>query len=256
VTPQGERKDLWMILHEVFMASGYHFMGAPALSRLAKLLDLIGYKLGLRYPLSFRPRLLMRIMLLAGKVSRRKLRGSRQGLLLGELHTGSFFKKRILTPDGLADLAPPDFIAQRPILEEFFHQEKAYAGFKLIGQRQRHTHNSWFHNVQSFMEKEQTNRAIIHPADAVRLSISDGDEIVVQSATGSIRLPARLSDEVMPGVIAIPHGWGHREPSGLTVARTFPGVNVNILTPSGPGTIESLSGMARLSGIRITVAKS
>ena len=256
VTPQGERKDLWVILHEVLMASGYHFMGMPVLSRLAKLLDLIGHKLGRRHPLSFRPRLLMRIMLLAGRVSWRKLRKSRQGLVLGEHHTGRFFKKRILTPHGLADLAPPQFIAQRPILEDFLRQEKAYAGFKLIGQRQHHTHNSWFHNVQTFMEKERTNTATIHPADAARLAVGDGDEIVVQSATGSIRLPARLSDEVMPGVIAIPHGWGHREPSGLTVARAFPGVNVNALTPSGPGALESLSGMARLSGIRISVEKS
>jgi len=257
VRPKGERKDLWVMLHEVLLAAGYHPMGLPALSLVVKPLDLLGKRLGRARPLSFNPLLMLRGMLLMGGVSWRKLKASPQGLLLGEHRVGRFFKKRILTPDKKAFLAPPEFIAQLSRMEDFFRAEESYTGFKLIGQRQRRTHNSWLHNVPSFMERERTNTAIIHPEDAARLGgIADGDEIEVRSDTGSIRLPARVSDEVMPGVIAIPHGWGHHEPSGLNVARAFPGVNVNALTPSGPGTLEPLSGMARLSGIRVGIAKA
>lgn len=257
VKPEGERKDLWVMLHEVLLAAGYHPMGLPALSLVVKPLDFLGKRLGRPQPLSFNPLMMLRGMLLMGGVSWRKLKESPQGLVLGEHRVGRFFKKRILTEDKKAFLAPPECIAQLSRMEEFFRAEADYTGFKLIGQRQRRTHNSWLHNVPSFMERERTNTATIHPEDASRLGgIADGNEIEVASDTGSIRLPARISDEVMPGVIAIPHGWGHNEPSGLNVARAFPGVNVNALTPSGPGTLEPLSGMARLSGIRVTVAKA
>lgn len=255
VAPRGERKDIWMILHEVLLAAGYHPLGIPALSLLTKPLDRLGRALGRTRPVSFDPWFLMRLLLLVSRVSWRRLRHG-GGLLLGEHRTGRFFTHRILTPDRKADLAPPEFIAQRPVLEEFLLEETAYTGFKLIGQRQRRTHNSWFHNVKAFMEKERTNVATVHPGDAGRMGIGDGDAIVVRSVTGAIRLPARLSDEVMPGVVAIPHGWGHHEPSGLNVARAYPGVNVNMLTPSGPEALERLSGMARLTGIRISVEKA
>lgn len=255
VKPKGECKDLWVILHEVLMAAGYPPLGIPALAPFLRALDAVGHRRGRAHPLSFNPRLLMRLMLLVGGVSWRKLKNSRQGLLLGRHRIGRFFKNRILTVDKKADLAPAAFVAQQPALDEFLRQEQAYSGFKLIGQRQRHTHNSWFHNVKTFMEKERLNVATMHPEDAGKLSIADGDEIEVKSITGSIRLPVRISAEIMPGVIAIPHGWGHREPSQLHVARAFPGVNVNALTPSGPGTLERLSGMARLTGIHVDVAK-
>jgi anaerobic selenocysteine-containing dehydrogenase len=126
---------------------------------------------------------------------------------------------------------------------------------KLIGQRQRRTHNSWFHNVESFVKKEKTNYVSINPADAKSLNIKDNDIVEVKNRFGRIEIPAIITDEVMSGVVAIPHGWGHDKPSGLTVARRYPGVNVNKITAAGAGNLEKFAGMAKLTGVRVSIKK-
>ena len=67
-------------------------------------------------------------------------------------------------------------------------------------------------------------------------------------------LPASLTDDMMPGSVALPHGWGHRGADGLTVASTTTGANVNVLAADGPDAIEPISGMAQLTGILVDVA--
>jgi len=71
-----------------------------------------------------------------------------------------------------------------------------------------------------------------------------------------VRLPVSLLEDLMPGVVALPHGWGHQPALGLSVAARTEGVNVNLLAPDGPGNLEGVSGMARLTGIDVEVEKS
>ncbi len=256
VKPKAERRDTWRIMHDIIRASGYDFGGNKALSITAGLLDGAAKALGRPGPWSFSPHLMMRAQLLAGKRSWQSLKDGPQGLLLGEHLVGRFFSGRIRTPDGKANLAPEPFIGSASELDEFYRREKDAAGFQLIGLRQRITHNSWFHNAESLVKDVLTNKAILNPEDADALKINDGDIVRVSTDFGSIELPATVSEEVPPGVVAVPHGWGHGIKSGLSAAKKRPGVNVNLLLPSGPGTMEKLAGMAKMTGVRVKIEKA
>jgi len=198
---------------------------------------------------------MLRISLLINGISFKKLKEARHGLKLKEHETGNFFKKYIMTDDKKIHLAPVEFVNQKDTLDAFFEEEKRKEGFKLIGQRQRRTYNTWMHNVKSFMEKSVTNYVSMNREDAGRLNISDGDTVEVKSKTGCIHIPAKIVDTLMPGVVSIPHGWGHRMKSGLKVARKYPGVNVNILAASGPDNLEHCCGMTKLTGIPVDIQK-
>jgi anaerobic selenocysteine-containing dehydrogenase len=255
VPPAAERRETWQALHQILAAAGYPEWNHRLLGPLGRAADRIGSIFGLPEPLSFPARLLLRATIAASDVDWETLINSPHGLRLTPHRVGRFFSHRILTPDRKINLAPAEFIAERAALETFFASEREYTGLKLIGQRQRRTHNSWLHNVESFMVREQTNRALVNPADAAVRGIADGDMVEVETEAGAIRLPAVITDDIMPGAVAVPHGWGHDRPSGLSVARRYPGVNVNALIASGPETLEKLAGMARLTGVRVRMKK-
>jgi formate dehydrogenase len=123
---------------------------------------------------------------------------------------------------------------------------------RLIGLRELRSHNSWMHNAPLLMRGGRTHAARIHPNDAERLGIADGDRCRIASAHGSIEIEATLTDEVKPGTVAVPHGWGHT--GGWQVANAAGGANVNVLASSDPEDLERLAGMAHLNGIAIRVA--
>jgi anaerobic selenocysteine-containing dehydrogenase len=94
---------------------------------------------------------------------------------------------------------------------------------------------------------------MVHPDDAARLGVVDGADVCVSSRVGSISLPAQVTDEVMPGVISIPHGWGHSSPgASLRVAAERPGANSNVLADEL--LLDPLSGTAVLNGIPVSLA--
>ena len=126
---------------------------------------------------------------------------------------------------------------------------------RLIGMRESRSENSWLHNAPLLMRGDRTPRAVMHVDDAARRGIADGDEVAVRSPYGKIALPATLTEDIVAGTVAIPHGWGHRG-GGWRVANGVGGVNVNDLTSNDPGDVEALSGMAWLSGVPIEVERS
>jgi anaerobic selenocysteine-containing dehydrogenase len=127
---------------------------------------------------------------------------------------------------------------------------------RLIGMRQARSENSWMHNSPLLMRGDRTPRALMHVDDAKARGIADGDEIAVRSPYGKIALPASLTEDIVAGVVAIPHGWGHDGKGGWRVANRVGGVNVNDLTSNDPDDVESVSGMAWLSGVPIEVERS
>jgi len=127
---------------------------------------------------------------------------------------------------------------------------------KLIGMRNSRSENSWMHNAPLLMRGERGPKAVMHVADAGLRGIGDGDEIAVRSPYGKISLPASLTEDIVPGTVAIPHGWGHSGTGGWRVANSVGGANVNELTSDDPDDVESLSGMAWLSGVPIEVERS
>lgn len=153
------------------------------------------------------------------------------------------------------DLAPAELVRAAERLEDAFSREVANRKqLKLITRRAVTTHNSWTHNLERFADNAQgTNFLYMHPSDAARAGIAEGDVADVTSKTGTVRVPVRLLPDLMEGTVALPHGWGHQSATRLGVASRTQGVNVNLLAASGPDALERFSGMAHLTGIVVEV---
>jgi formate dehydrogenase len=122
---------------------------------------------------------------------------------------------------------------------------------RLIGMREMRSENSWFHNVMG--DKREPQAARLHPDDAARAGIADGDLVRVASKSGWIELPARLTEDIKTGVVAVPHGWGHKGTGSWQQANAVPGANVNELASSDPADLDPLVGMSHLTGIPVRV---
>jgi anaerobic selenocysteine-containing dehydrogenase len=140
-------------------------------------------------------------------------------------------------------------------LDAALAREESLGGrLKLITRRAVHTHNSWTHNDAEFVAGDRaTNYLYMHPEDAARAGLAEGALADVASATATVRVPIRLLPDLMPGTVALPHGWGHQHARGLSVAARTRGVNVNLLAADGADALEGLSGMAHLTGIPVDV---
>jgi anaerobic selenocysteine-containing dehydrogenase len=124
---------------------------------------------------------------------------------------------------------------------------------RLIGMRELRSENSWMHNAPLLMRGQRQQRALMHVDDADAIGVNDGDLVRVTSAHGQIELPVALTKDLVAGVVAIPHGWGHRGTGGWRVANRAGGANVNRLMSSDPADLEALAGMARLTGVPVRV---
>lgn len=105
-------------------------------------------------------------------------------------------------------------------------------GLLLTSRRHLRSNNSWLHNVAALMRGRDRCTLLINPVDAARHGISDGAVAEVCTAEGAVRVPVEVSDEMMPGVVSMPHGWGHGlDGTRLGVANAHPGVNANLVNP-------------------------
>jgi anaerobic selenocysteine-containing dehydrogenase len=155
------------------------------------------------------------------------------------------------TPSGKIELMPEPIVADLPRLAAAMERSRN-GGMILIGRRQLRSNNSWMHNLPALVKGKDRCTMQVHPDDASRLGLVDGESALVRSAAGELEAPVELTDEVMPGVVSIPHGWGH---SGagmrLGVASEHAGVNSNLLADET--LVEPLSGNAILNGIPVEV---
>ncbi len=185
----------------------------------------------------------------------RKLLAAPHGMLRPDHEPGAFLGRRVVTDDGKVHLAPAPLLAAAASLDARFERERADAQrLKLITKRAVHTHNSWTHNHEPFVaDGKHTNYLYVHPDDAARIGLGDGVLADVRTDTAAVRVPVRLLADLMPGTVALPHGWGHQHAVGLSVASKTTGVNVNLLAADGPDRIERVSGMAHLTGFVVDV---
>lgn len=152
------------------------------------------------------------------------------------------------TPSGAVELAPEPILADIPRLQKSL--EEKTDGLLLIGRRNLRSNNSWMHNLPALAGGSNRCTLLIHPDDAARLGI--GDLAVITGPGGKLEVPVEITDAIRPGVVSLPHGWGHTAPgTRLSVAATQPGVNVNSLLDSS--LLEPLSGTAVLSGVPVEV---
>jgi formate dehydrogenase len=127
-------------------------------------------------------------------------------------------------------------------------------GFKLITRRTQHMLNSALQNVEKLKARgADSNPLWIHPDDAERLGLGPDDLAEVTNAHGTVRTPVRLDPNLRPGVVAMTHGFGNQSTAGMPNAQAYPGVNVNLLGPSGAGSFDPVSGMLQLTGIPVAV---
>jgi anaerobic selenocysteine-containing dehydrogenase len=122
----------------------------------------------------------------------------------------------------------------------------------MIGRRDLRSNNSWMHNSERLVKGPARCTLLIHPDDAAARGLADGARAKVASPRGAIELPVETTDSMMPGVVSVPHGWGHGRPGvKLGVAARVPGVSINDVID--PARIDELSGTSALTGQPVEV---
>ncbi len=256
VPPTGEQRDEASIYVDLCRASGIPMFGSRIAQRSLEMAMAFHSR---RHPdqLPALPQrgLLSMLLRITGQGGFDALAREPQGRLRPAGQGGDFLGKRVVTADGLVHLAPERFLAAAERLEGKWQAEReAKPTFRLISKRDHKTHNSWTHNIESFItEGFQTNYLHMHPRDAAQVGIAEGALADVISPVATVRVPVRIIEDLMPGSVALPHGWGHQHADGLGVASRTSGVNVNLLAADGPERIERLSGMAHLTGIDVEI---
>jgi len=161
------------------------------------------------------------------------------------------------TPSGKIELAPQPIVEDVKRLLTSFEQglTSSNGHMLLIGRRDLRSNNSWMHNLHVLTKGKERCSLHIHPGDAAHLELVNGNMAIVASRAGSVEIPVEITDAIMPGVVSIPHGWGHTLTMTKTrIASEMAGVNTNIL--SDEVEIDPLSGNAVLNGIPVTVEKA
>lgn len=181
-------------------------------------------------------------------LSIRRLMESRHGVDLGPLRPNLL--RRLATRDRRVQLAPP------PHLEDLKRAaaqlQSAPPPLVLIGRRHVRSNNSWLHNSQRLVKGRPRCTLLIHPGDAARRGIADGATVRVRSRVGEVQVAAELTADIMPGVVSLPHGWGHdRDGIRLAVASRHAGVSLNDLVDDQR--LDALTGTAVLNGTPVEV---
>ncbi|WP_295530105.1 molybdopterin oxidoreductase family protein [Novosphingobium sp. Chol11] len=158
---------------------------------------------------------------------------------------------RLRSDDQTVTCAVPSFLEALAAVE--LPQALSSEGkLTLIGRRHVRTNNSWLANSHRLTKGPERCTLMIHPGDAAMLGIDDGAMATVRSISGAVTLRAEVTDDMMPGTVSIPHGWGHDLPGmAMAVARAHAGVSVNALTESAA--LDPLSGNAALSGVQVEI---
>lgn len=181
-------------------------------------------------------------------LSLQRLSESPHGIDLGPLRPR--LPDALCTPSGVIELAPEHLVSDVPRLLASAGRI-SNGGFLLIGRRDVRSNNSWMHNIDVLVKGKQRCTLQISAADAERIGLEPTGRAKVSSEVGALVVPIEISDDIMPGVVSLPHGWGHDlEGSALSVASERPGVNTNRLST---GAVDPVSGNAILNGIAVEV---
>jgi len=167
-----------------------------------------------------------------------------------QLRTG-ILEEVISYPRSRIQLMHNDIAAQIATMARWRHPD-SYP-LRMIGMREARSENSWMHNAPLLMRGDRGHHGLMNIDDAADLDIADGARVQVSSPYGQIRMPVSVTKDIVPGVIALPHGWGHKGTGGWRLANRAGGANVNQLTSSHPADVEPLSGMAWLTGVPVRV---
>jgi anaerobic selenocysteine-containing dehydrogenase len=186
-----------------------------------------------------------------------RLKAEPHGVDLGPLEP--CLPERLYTENRRIRLAPDLLVADLERVAKRFFDERASPGetadgLVLIGRRHLRSNNSWMHNSPRLVRGKPRCTLMMHPEDAARRGLADGQVARVESRVGSVDIPVEVTDEIMPGVVSIPHGWGHDRPgTRQATALRHAGVSLNDLTDDLA--VDALCGNAAFSGVPVRVER-
>jgi hypothetical protein len=184
-----------------------------------------------------------------GGLSLQTLLDNPHGVDLGALEPR--LPEALRTPTGRIELAPPLFVGELSRLAGR-RESMEDDGMLLVGRRELKSNNSWMHNLRVLTKGSLSCTLHVNPDDAARMGVSTGSVVRVTSRVGSLDVTAEVTDAVRPGVVSLPHGWGHNVPgTRLSVAAEKAGVNSNVLTDDR--ILDPLSGNAALNAIPVSL---
>jgi anaerobic selenocysteine-containing dehydrogenase len=188
------------------------------------------------------------LLRLGRRVSLRQLRAHPEGVDLGPLQP--VMPHLLQTSNHRIDLVPDLLVGDLDRLRRRL-DDRPEEALVLIGRRHRQDNNSWFHNTTRLTRGKPRHQLLMHPDDLAARGIADGAVVTVASRVGSVRVEVAATDAIMPGVVSLPHGYGHQvDGTRLRHATKVPGVSINDLTD--PELLD-LSGNAALSGVAVSV---
>jgi anaerobic selenocysteine-containing dehydrogenase len=202
------------------------------------------------------PRRLVDLFLRTGphQLSVKALEKAEHGIDLGALEP--CLPQRLKNPQQRIALTPAPMLDDLARLEATLTPGPAPTQqLELIGRRDLRSNNSWMHNVARLVKGERRCTLLMHPDDAKARGLASGQKVKLTSAVGEVEVELEVVDDLMPGVVSLPHGWGHhREGIQLGVAQAHAGVSINDVTDAGQ--VDALSGNAGFSGLKVTVSAS
>jgi anaerobic selenocysteine-containing dehydrogenase len=255
IPPVGQARPEWEVIDEITRRLWRRTPGLTLMAAMRKILALFGVRLS--------PRLLVDAIIRLGDGGDRF--GLRpRGLTFSRL-TSDHPHGKVLAPN-LRDGVLADTVVYRGGRARLRHDEiaaeiealsrrRAPDGYplRLIGMREARSENSWMHNAPLLMRGDRAQHVRMHVDDAAAANIVDGDMVRIASRHGEIELPVIVTKDIVAGVVAVPHGWGHKGTGGWRVANGAGGANVNRLMSSAPEDLERLAGMAHLTGVPVRV---
>ncbi|UDL04618.1 molybdopterin oxidoreductase family protein [Marinobacter sp. CA1] len=171
------------------------------------------------------------------------------GVDLGPLQPS--LPERLFTRDGRINLAPRRYLKDLERLHDRLRDQPG-EGLQLIGRRHLRSNNSWLHNSHRLVKGKDRCTLQIHPGDAASLGLEQGQSARVRGRAGEVVIPVEITEDLMPGVVSIPHGWGHHRPgTGQSVAAAHAGCSINDVL--GDDQVDPLSGTSVLNGQTVTV---
>jgi anaerobic selenocysteine-containing dehydrogenase len=184
-------------------------------------------------------------------LSLEKLKAQVHGVDLGALEPR--LPSMLATESGQIELVHPLLQSDTLRLRGALAERRKAPAMLLVGRRHLRSNNTWMHNLSSLAKGPERCTLLVHPEDAKRIGLADGGRARVKSRVGSIEVPVVVTPEMMPGVVSLPHGFGHdAEGMRLAVAKARPGVNSNLLADER--LLDALSGNAVLNGIPVDVS--
>ncbi len=199
-------------------------------------------------------------MMASRGVSLEQVRAKPHGHVYEEpLARGDFFEGRIQTEDRKIDCCPPAFADAIERCETIFTQTQAEGAgrLKLISRREHNMHNSWYANLESMKRAgRDRNYLYMHPDDMADRQLAEDAPVLMSNEYGRIAVAVKSDAGLMRGVVALAHGWGNKQTSGMRYAQSTPGANPNALLPIGPDSYDTLSNQAFMTGIAVEVERA